>query len=280
MKTLVAILTSGKLEKLQRCIDSVLLQVEHSDVVVIINTLDKPYENLASLLAAENGIKSVITESNGKPGKGKNSLISYFLSTDFTHVIPVDGDDFLFPLATTKLSELIHTTNADVIGLIDGLVLMGNNQLPIEIGLQTEEYITKVLRYMDRKHRKIFNLYLARIRRVSNEYGNIFNRFMILSRNAASVMMYDEELSGAEDIKQGLYLKLLHHAGMLKYILVRSENIYLYDMSGESLLFSVFFKANPNEELTQFWQDLSDDQINILKSFQLECIDDHDGFQC
>ena len=280
MKTLVAILTSGKLEKLQRCIDSALLQVEHSDVVVIINTLDKQYENLASLLAAENGIKSVITESNGKPGKGKNSLINYFLSTDFTHVIPVDGDDFLFPLAATKLSELIHTTKADVIGLIDGLVLMDDNQLPIEVGLQTEEYIAKVLRYMDHKHRKMFNLYLARIRRVSNEYGNIFNRFMILSRNAAAAMMYDEELSGAEDIKQGLHLKLLHHAGMLKYILVRSENIYLYDMSDESLLFSVFFKANPNNELTRFWHDLSDDQINTLKSFQLECVDDHDGFQC
>jgi len=280
MKTLVAILTSGKLDKLRRCIDSVLLQTEPSDVVVVINTLDDHYANLAFEEAAKYDIEVVITESNGKPGKGNNSLIKHFLSTDYTHVIPVDGDDILLPTAVSRLTALVHSSAADVIGLIDGLVIMDNKQLPIETGLKSDGYVTKVLQYMDHNHRRMFNLYFARIRRVSNEYGNILNRFVILSRNAGSAVMYDEQLAGAEDIKQGLCLKLLHHAGKLKYIVVRSEDIYLYDMSDESLLFNVFFKSDPNEELKQFWHDLSDDQINTLKSFRLECINDHNGFQC
>lgn len=279
MKTLIAILTSGKLEKLQRCIDSALLQAEHSDVVVIINTLDDQYEKLASLLAEKNGVKSVITESNGRPGKGKNSLIKYFLSADYTHVIPIDGDDILLPLAVSKLTALVHTEQADVIGLIDGLALLNDMQLPIEAGLKSADYRNRVLEYMDPKHLRKFNLHVAKIRRVSNEHGNFFNRFVILSRAAALEVAYDENLAGAEDIKQGLAFKLLHHSGALKYMLLSSEDIYLYDVNDESILFRLVCKADPNDEIQQFWSDLSDDQINTLKSFQLECIDDRNGFQ-
>lgn len=279
MKTLVAILTSGKIDKLRRCIDSVLLQTEYSNVVIIINTLDELYAELASDTAANYGVRSVITESNGKPGKGKNELIKYFLSTDFTHVIPVDGDDILLPTAVTKLAALVHSSRADVIGLINGLALLKDAQLPIEEGLKTAEYRNHVLENMDPKHLRKFNLHVAKIRRVSNEHGNFFNRFVILSRKAAEEISYDEELAGAEDIKQGLLLKLLHYTGTLNYVLVSSEYIYLYDVTGESILFSLVCKADPTDEMQRFWFNLSDDQINTLKSFQLECIDDRYGFR-
>jgi hypothetical protein len=123
-------------------------------------------------------------------------------------------------------------------------------------------------------------LHVARIRRVSNEHGNFFNRFVILSRAAALEVAYDESLAGAEDIKQGLAFKLLHHSRALKYMLLSSEDIYLYDVNDESILFRLVCKADPNDEIQQFWSNLSDDQINTLKSFQLECIDDRNGFQC
>jgi len=274
MKTLIAILTSGKLEKLQRCIDSALLQTEHSNVVVIINALDKQYENLASSLAAVNSIKSVTTESNGRPGKGKNALINYFLSTDFTHVIPVDGDDILLPQAVSKLNKLVDSEHVDVLGLINGLALLNDMQLPIEEGLKSADYRNRVLEYMDPKHLRKFNLHVARIRRVSNEHGNFFNRFVILSRAAALEVAYDESLAGAEDIKQGLVFKLRHHSGALKYVLLSSEDIYLYDVNDESILFRLVCKADPDDEIQQFWSELSDDQINTLKSFQLECLHD------
>lgn len=279
MKILVAILTSSQIDKLERCILSVVSQSIKQDVVVIINTVDDLYAQSALNLAESLGVTALVTISNGRPGKGKNALIDYFLSTDYTHVIPVDGDDILLPTAVIRLAALSHSSQADVIGLINGLALLKNEQLPIELGLKSADYRNRVLEYIDPKHLRKFNLHVAKIRRVSNEHGNFFNRFVLLSRKAAKEISYDEELSGAEDIKQGLFLKLLHHVGIVKYVLVSSENIYLYDVTGESILFSLVCKADPNDEIQRFWFNLLEDQINTLKSFQLECIDDRNGFR-
>lgn len=279
MKILVAILTSGQIDKLERCILSVLPQTIKQDVVVIINTIDELYAQSALTLAESLGVTALVTASNGRPGKGKNALINYFLSTDYTHVIPVDGDDILLPTAVIRLATLTHSSQADVIGLINGLALLKDAKLPIEMGLKSAEYRNHVLENMELKNLRKFNLHVAKIRRVSNEHGNFFNRMVVLSRKAAVEISYDEELSGAEDIKQGLFLKLLHHDGKLKYVLVSSEDIYLYDVTGESILFSLVCKADPNDEIKQFWLDLSEDQINTLKSFQLECIYDRNEFR-
>ena len=274
MKTLIAILTSGKLEKLQRCIDSALLQVEHSDVVVIINALDKQYETLASSLAAVNSIKYVITESNGRPGKGKNALIKYFLSTDFTHVIPVDGDDILLPNAVEKLTLISTEQNADIVGLINGLVLLQDEQMVAEDWQKHEIYFKRGFDNIDPKNYKKFNLHIAKIRRTSIEYGNMLNRFVLISRKAASHINYDEELAGAEDIKQGLLLKLIHLEGKINYRLLSNQDIYLYDVTDEGVFFNTLCKSDPSLELKRFWHDLSNEQISTLQTFQLECIYD------
>jgi hypothetical protein len=274
MKTLIAILTSGKLEKLQRCIDSALLQAEHSNIVVIINALDKQYENLASSLSSANSIKSVITESNGRPGKGKNALIKYFLSTDFTHVIPVDGDDILLPNAVKKLTLISKEQNADIVGLINGLVLFQDEQMLAEDWQKHEIYFKRGFDNIDPKNYKKFNLHIAKIRRTSVEYGNMLNRFVLISRKAASHINYDEELAGAEDIKQGLLLKLIHLEGKINYMLLSSQDIYLYDVTDEGVFFNTLCKSDPNTELKRFWHDLSNEQISTLQTFQLECIYD------
>lgn len=274
MKTLIAILTSGKLEKLQRCIDSALLQAEHSNIVVIINALDKQYENLAASLAAANSIKSVITESNGRPGKGKNALIKYFLSTDCTHVIPVDGDDILLPNAVKKLTLISKEQNADIVGLINGLVLFQDEQMLAEDWQKHEIYFKRGFDNIDPKNYKKFNLHIAKIRRTSVEYGNMLNRFVLISRKAASHINYDEELAGAEDIKQGLLLKLIHLEGKINYMLLSSQDIYLYDVTDEGVFFNTLCKSDPNTELKRFWHDLSNEQISTLQTFQLECIYD------
>ena len=274
MKTLIAILTSGKLEKLQRCIDSALLQVEHSDAVVIINTLDKQYETLASSLAAVNSIKYVITESNGKPGKGKNALIEYFLSTDFTHVIPVDGDDILLPNAVERLTLISKEQNADIVGLINGLVSFQDEQMVAEDWQKHEIYLKRGVDNIDPKNYKKFNLHIAKIRRTSVEYGNMLNRFVLISRKAASHINYDEELAGAEDIKQGLLLKLMHLEGKINYMLLSNQDIYLYDVTDEGVFFNTLCKSDPGTELKRFWHDLSNEQISTLQTFQLECIYD------
>ena len=274
MNTLIAILTSEKIDKLERCIQSVLPQAPISNIVVIINTLDERYKNLAVLLSNMYGVKVVITESNGKPGRGKNELIKYFLSTEFTHVIPVDGDDMLLPNAVDKLTTIIKEKNADLIGLINGLTLLHDEKMSVEDWQKHEIYFKRGFENIDPKNYKKFNLHIAKIRRTSVEYDNLFNRFVIISKKAASSINYDEDLAGAEDIKQGLLLKLMQHQGKLNYLLLSSNDVYLYDVTDEGVFFKTLCKSDPDKELKRFWHDLTNDQINILRSFQLECIHD------
>lgn len=274
MNTLIAILTSEKIDKLERCIQSVLPQAPISNIVVIINTLDERYKNLAVLLSNMYGVKVVITESNGKPGRGKNELIKYFLSTEFTHVIPVDGDDMLLPNAVDKLTTIIKEKNADLIGLINGLTLLHDEKMSVEDWQKHEIYFKRGFENIDPKNYKKFNLHIAKIRRTSVEYDNLFNRFVIISKKAASSINYDEDLAGAEDIKQGLLLKLMQHQGKLNYLLLSSKDVYLYDVTDEGVFFKTLCKSDPDKELKRFWHDLTNDQINILRSFQLECIHD------
>lgn len=274
MNTLIAILTSEKIDKLERCIQSVLPQAPISNIVVIINTLDERYKNLAVLLSNMYGVKVVITESNGKPGRGKNELIKYFLSTEFTHVIPVDGDDMLLPNAVDKLTTIIKEKNADLIGLINGLTLLHDEKMSVEDWQKHEIYFKRGFENIDPKNYKKFNLHIAKIRRTSVEYDNLFNRFVIISKKAAASINYDEDLAGAEDIKQGLLLKLMQHQGKLNYLLLSSKDVYLYDVTDEGVFFKTLCKSDPDKELKRFWHDLTNDQINILRSFQLECIHD------
>ncbi len=274
MNTLIAILTSEKIDKLERCIQSVLSQAPISNIVVIINTLDERYKNLAVVLSNMYGVKAVITESNGKPGRGKNELIKYFLSTEFTHVIPVDGDDMLLPNAVDKLTTITKDKNADLIGLINGLTLLHAEKMSVEDWQKHEIYFNRGFENIDPKNYKKFNLHIAKIRRTSVEYDNLFNRFVIISKKAASSINYDEDLAGAEDIKQGLLLKLMQHQGKLNYLLLSSQDVYLYDVTDEGVFFKTLCKSDPDKELKRFWHDLTNDQINILRSFQLECIHD------
>jgi GT2 family glycosyltransferase len=273
MKTLVAILTSGQLEKLQRCIDSALLQAMPSDVVVIINTINSQYENLASLLAEKNGINYVITESNGSPGKGKNALVNYFLSTDYTHVIPIDGDDYIYPGAISKLEELTISSGSDVLGLINGLCQLPDSLVIFPEMFSSSYYLSKFRENVDPKNSRRFDYHTQKIREVSIEHNNFFNRFVVVSRNAAEKIQYDEYLHAAEDVKQGLFLKLLHQEGTIKYSLIDRQDIYLYDRTNdESVMYTSAPRANPKTEMIQFWCNITEDMINRLKSFKLECI--------
>jgi hypothetical protein len=271
MNLLVAILTSRDDEKLKRCIESVLPQT--SDVVVVCNTLDFSFVEQARIVAEAYNLEFLITESNGTPGKGKNSVKNYFLSTEYTHLIPVDGDDILLPNAVQIITNIVKSNNPDVIGLIDGLMLLNENFIPTKNWEKLRFVQQRFAELTEPKNYKRLNLHIEKIRRISTQYDNFFNRFVLLSRKAASYANYNETLTGAEDIKQSLEFRLLKNEGILNYILLSSENVYLYDVTDLGAVFAVC-KSDLILESKTFWDGITSDQINILKSSQLECLHD------
>jgi glycosyltransferase involved in cell wall biosynthesis len=273
MNILLAILTSEKLHKLERCIESVLPQVDISSIVIVINSLDENYVSQAQLLADRHGIKHVVTESNGKPGKGKNSLIRYFLSTEFTYLIPVDGDDILLPTAVERLAKIASDRKPDILGLIDGLVLLNDETMLVTAWQDHEVLLKRSIDSTDPKNLKKLNIHVVKLKRIGSEFGNTLNRFVLLSKKAASCIDYDENLTGGEDVKQSMLLKLMQYEGKIDYLLLSSQNIYLYDVTDPGACFAVC-KVDPYLETKLFWEGISNKQINIVRSFQLECLCD------
>ena len=110
------VLTSRELECLKRHFRS--LPKEHT--VVVINTTDKAYQQTAFQWCYDNKITAVITESNGKPGKGKNAVLDHFLDSDYDYMVQIDGDDFLQPHGVNLYSWVSENNPPDGIQLVWG----------------------------------------------------------------------------------------------------------------------------------------------------------------
>ena len=91
------ILTSENLEALKRHNDPDFSNIPKEDTVVVINSLNKLYINQATNYCRSKGIEYYVTESNGTPSKGKNSVFDVFLSSENKYFVLVDGDDFITP---------------------------------------------------------------------------------------------------------------------------------------------------------------------------------------
>ena len=132
IKYLVTILTSSKINYLKLALKSVENQINYNDcdydIFIVVNTLnDSYYHDVINEIKIEPNMKLkkiIRTESNGKPGKGHNSLLTIFYNTnDYDYLIILDGDDFLYPEAIQKINYLNNIENFDV------LTITGNTKL-------------------------------------------------------------------------------------------------------------------------------------------------------
>lgn len=101
------VLTSRSIEGLQRNTKT----LPKEDMVVVINTLDDDYRSLAKDHCETNDIEYYITQSDGTPATGKNSVIKLFLESDQDYMVQIDGDDFLTPLGIKLYKQLSAIEN-------------------------------------------------------------------------------------------------------------------------------------------------------------------------
>lgn len=83
------ILTSSKIESLMKHSETIPL----AEQVVIINTLDDDYLISATEYCIQNNIEHYVTESDGTPATGKNSVMQKFLESEYEYMVQVDCDD-------------------------------------------------------------------------------------------------------------------------------------------------------------------------------------------
>ena len=86
-------------------------------IIIIVNSTNSEYyKNVCDKFKKYN-IEIIETESNGKPGKGHNSVIDYFKNNpEYDYLIPIDGDDFLYPNALKQIYKILFYNPTIVVG--------------------------------------------------------------------------------------------------------------------------------------------------------------------
>ena len=232
MNLLVAVLTSKDGEKLKRCIESVLPQT--SDVIVVCNTLEFSFVEQAKVVAETYNLEFLVTESNGTPAKGKNSVLEYFNTTDYTHLMQIDGDDYIMPDAIEKINSIVEQNpEVDVIGITHNYMLFQGKEYTLRDFFRSQE-IYEFAGAVERGHQiNLFSLGKFMASTLN------FNRMVLYSKKGANSFKFDLEFHGAEDVVA--YFGLYYNPN-INYVLT-DEHIYIYDMeSGGN--FQDFLKNN------------------------------------
>ena len=233
MNMLIALLTSRDAEKLKRCIESVLSQT--SDVVVVCNTLDFSFVEQAKVVAETYNLEFLVTESNGTPAKGKNSVLEIFRTRSYDYYMQVDADDYLAPDALIKLAKIVdENPDVDVVGLVDGFVTCDGS------ATTSNAFLTdgNVFEFADVQG--VNKLRLAELGKLL--LNNLpYNRMLLYSNKALDTFNFDENFIGSEDIVASYKL---YYNSDINYVLT-NVHLYVYDLEDSGNFHP--FLSNPTE---------------------------------
>jgi len=195
---LVGILTSDDIEKLERAILNVNQPYYNpvglwADIVVVANSLDPTYADKAKEVAERNKCKFIVTESNGTPGQGKQSVLDYFLTTPYDYLVPVDGDDYLEDF--TRICEIVNERECDVL-------VQTNQETGVGLNIAEDIIPRQVFeaKEWDMATIKSWKRFGKALRRHNHPVKNGLNRILCLSQEAAGSFRYLTHLRGSEDV--------------------------------------------------------------------------------
>ena len=187
---IVGILTNRDIDKLKRCLNS----CGSHEKFVVCNTLDKAYEAKARELVASYQLPFFSTESNGTPGKGKNSLLDIFYDTGCEYLIPIDGDDYYTEGAIDRIKELVSENKPTA--LLQTKIYMPNNKTLAESVAQLHSSKRKIIQ------KNVRGFVPKRLLCVSSSYKIRYQEDTIIYED----VMVNEKISGAFQTDEPLYM--------------------------------------------------------------------------
>ena len=224
---LVCLLTSNNIDYLKLSLDCVLKQTKFSDfhINIVVNTLNENYyndviNNFKNITSYN--LKIIRTESNGKPGKGHNSIINIFKNNyKYKKLIMLDGDDFLYPDSIYKIDKLYSKNNYDVITLCGNTFLKYerfnitnvNNKYSFEYTFDVTEH--KYIKKMGTD----YNTTIATPFRLLSLNRNLINKYEKL---------YDEQCYTYDDYLMFLIIYKEYFKNDLNILLLSCATMYMY----------------------------------------------------
>lgn len=272
---LVTLLTSSGIKYLKESVNSILGQKYTNfqyNLVIVVNTLNDSYYDLVKKTFPN--IEIIRTESNGRPGKGHNSVINYFSdNSHYDYLIPIDGDDFLYPIALHQIEKYIHNYNNDVIFLMytDQLTNTLNNVNIPHINILNKSYllwnfnhITDKQWYIDKGpnpfENKIFTM-------------NTPGRLILLSRKMIHYnLYYQEDCKLYDDYYLFMQILELMYSSDIKVIKTGDNNIYLYNKIITSSASYNFDLEDKESEEQAFRNLVNNSNFNNIRDWNLKKI--------
>lgn len=255
-KLMAVVLTSHREDKARRLVRSLKAQAPHDfqvDIWVVCNTLDESYPEKAMKMATREGCMYARTESNGKPGKGKNSALNLFRAQynagkAYDYLLLLDGDDFLYPHALAVLSRALYVSRADIVGLqtndildtrkfkMSGVTLQRADGVPVHLyswfNEQPNLYARADQFNKARRDRNPLGVHSTPDRVI------LMSALAVLSRNGRGeyALQCSEELPVYEDYLLSLSAQaaMLRPGSQLRYVNLSNSYVYVYDKTGDS----------------------------------------------
>ena len=256
MKILITLLSSGNLKLLELAYESVLKQQKTTldyTIMIVINSLTKEYLEKVQQCFSNVIIKETV--SNGKPGKGHNSVLQIFKDhTEFDYIIPIDGDDFLYPFALYRL-ETYLTYQPDVLFLPFSDILNTHFNGPVLHCPISDKCYLYFNNYI-KDHRKTW--LRDKISPFTNNVNktNTPGRLVLCSRKAMAInLQYNEELKCFDDFNVFLHaFDIDSYSHTYNIFMIDDKDILLYNQLHATSVTKNF--SNNNKIINQLSEEL------------------------
>lgn len=277
MRLLISILTSSKPDLARLCYDSVISQKNplNTDIVVIVNTTNPHHlEDIRQVMPLDTNIQE--TESNGRPGKGHNSVLLYFQQhPEYDYVVMVDGDDFLYPRALKRLEHYLRY-EPDILFIAFHDILQ-SELCPKDSNIPFVTFRNKCcLSY------NVEALTLGEWQRVKGtinpfhndiNHMNTYARPFVFSRKSLEYdIYYDENMALYDDFIVFLKAFELSNLNKLNIFAAVDTNLYLYNSTSLDAATKRYFSEENTTNRTkenEYYQDSIKNRFLTLKRWEL-----------
>lgn len=253
---LVTILTTNNLEMTKLSYESVINQKEcmlKYNVIIVVNSKNDKYVEDVKEEFKDSNVEIISTSSNGKPGKGHNSVINLFFDRkEYDYLIPIDGDDFLYPYALNRINIYLEYFPDILILPYNDILLFNwpcNGALHIDINskcyLCFNDYIKNIY---NNWHTEKISPFVNNINKC-----NTPGRLLLLSRKGLNInIKYDENLKWYDDFI--VFLQIFENSilnNKYKIFILKDTNIYLYNRLNKLSVTEEFKIDNLKKEIEE-----------------------------
>lgn len=268
MKALVVVLTSNHTHYAMRAYESIKNQHQvdfEYDVIININTINQDYPNKLREAFKNIDIELVQTESNGRPGKGHNSVLELFRErTGYDFLIMLDGDDMFYPCAFRQIQQLLQKNpETDIAHLMINDNINTHDQEKNRIKLNGNYYLYTAANLQENWWDTIelkdpFNEPLYKCRTPS--------RLLLASRkffDSRVQIKYSERCRLYDDFLAFLTWSQASYEKCLNVYSLSDSMIYCYNGQNDDSVTYQFSKNNHDEEQRVFNQEIGD--LNAMR---------------